>query len=181
MRWINRSIMTVALLVLVAGCQSAPKTEVAKANLETDAEVTLKKLYQADPSLGEVITGARGYAVFPSVGKGGLIVGGSYGWGVVYENGQVIGYADLKKINIGAQAGGQEFAEVLVFENEEALAKFKAGQYTLAADASAIALKEGAAKSAVFKDGVAVFIMPTGGAMFEAAIGGQKLAFTPKP
>lgn len=181
MRVLSSSIVTLAALVLGLGCETAPKTEAAKQSLEIDADATLKKFYIEDPTLNDFMKTARGYAIFPSVGKGGLIVGGSYGRGTVYEGGEFVGYADLKKINIGAQAGGQEFAELVVFENELTMAQFKTGEYSFAADASAIALKKGGAKSASFKNGTAIFVMPTGGAMFEAAIGGQKIAFVPKP
>ena len=76
-----------------------------------------------------------GYVVFPEVGKGGLIVSGSYGRGVVYEGGKAVGYADVSKGSVGAIAGGQTFTEIIVFETNSALQDFKNGKFALAADA----------------------------------------------
>jgi lipid-binding SYLF domain-containing protein len=114
------------------------------------------------------------------VGKGGLIAGGAYGRGEVYQGGEMIGFADLSQATIGAQAGGQEFSELIAFESQNALDGFKQNKLRFAANASAVALKSGTAKSARYDDGVAVFIRPTGGLMVEAAIGGQSFSYLPK-
>jgi lipid-binding SYLF domain-containing protein len=115
--------------------------------------------------------------IFPSVGKGGVIVGGAYGRGEVYEQGQLVGYADVTQATVGAQLGGQTFSELIVFENREAMDRFKRGNFEFAANVSAVALKAGAAAAARYTNGVAVFVKPEGGAMFEASIGGQKFTF----
>ena len=97
----------------------------------------------------------------------------------VYENGKMIGFADLTQASIGLQAGGQTFSEIIVFENENALNKFKNNKLEFSAQASAVALKAGASAQARFENGVAVFTKPKGGLMFEASIGGQKFNFKP--
>ena len=163
-----------ALLMVFAGCSTAPKSDTARANLKDEADVTLRKFDRRDPSLRQTIDRAAGYAVFPSVGKGGLGVGGAYGRGVVYENGQMTGFCDLSQASIGFQAGGQDYAEVLVFKDRDALNKFKQGTYALSADASAVAIKPGASAQAEFKHGVAVFTATNAGLMYEAAVAGQK-------
>jgi lipid-binding SYLF domain-containing protein len=118
--------------------------------------------------------------MFPTVTKGGLVVGGARGQGVVYAQGRHVGYCDLTQGSVGAQAGAQTFSELLVFANQHALDRFKAGQVTFAADASAVVLKTGVTTDASFIDGVAVVVSPIGGVMLEAAIGGQQFTYQPK-
>jgi lipid-binding SYLF domain-containing protein len=118
--------------------------------------------------------------VFPNVAKGGLIVGGAHGKGVVYEKGKVIGQASLTQASIGAQAGGQSFSEVIFFETPQALEDFKDGKFEMSADVSAIVAGEGASKSANYKHGVAVFALPKKGLMVQASIGGQKFSYQPE-
>ena len=78
---------------------------------------------------------AYGYAVFPSIGKGGLGIGGSDGKGQVYRQGKVIGFTSTTDISIGAQAGGQAYSQIIFFENDEALKKFTGGNFEFSASA----------------------------------------------
>jgi lipid-binding SYLF domain-containing protein len=161
------------------GCSTEPKTEEAKATLHDDEQATLKEYTRMDPGFQNFLDRGVGYVVFPSVGKGGLIVGGANGRGELYEGGKMMGYADLTQASIGLQAGGQTFSEIIVFENQDALNRFKNNKLEFAANASAVALKAGASAQARFENGVAVFTHPKGGLMFEASIGGQKFNFKP--
>lgn len=164
-----------------AGCSStaAPKTEAKREALSADTEAAMKKMQIEDPSLHEFLDKAYAYVIFPSVGKGGLIVGGAYGRGEVYRQGQMVGYADITSGSVGLQAGGQTFSELIVFATEQAYNDFADGDFALSATASAIALKAGAAGQAHFENGVAVFVKPQGGLMAELSLGGQRLRFTP--
>jgi len=174
----------VVLLTLVVGlpisCSTAPSTPGARDVLLQQATAAMNEMNREDPGLDELTRKGYGYAVFPEVAKGGLVFGGGYGRGVVYEQGQHIGYADLSQASFGLQMGGQTYSEVIVFENKAALDLLKQGQVELAADASAVILKTGAAANARFVDGFAVFVRPIGGAMVEAAVGGQQVTFVPK-
>ncbi len=87
--------------------------------------------------------------------------------------------ADLKKLNIGVQAGGQAVIEVIFFETEASLAKFKEGDFEFSAEASAVIADEGKSKNANYNDGVLVFALPKAGLMADASVGGQKFDFTP--
>jgi Las17-binding protein actin regulator len=151
-----------------------------KAALVEEARTRLQQMQTEDPALGALLQRGSGYALFPTVGKAGLVVGGASGWGVVYERGQHSGYSALRQASVGVQAGVQSFSELLVFETPAALERFKAGQFGLAADASAVVLKSGAATNANFVDGVAVVVHPIGGVMVEATIGGQQFTYQPK-
>jgi lipid-binding SYLF domain-containing protein len=162
-----------------AGCSTAPKTEGERRSLQTEAEAAYQSMTTKDPSLAGFVDRAAGYAILPSVGKAGLIAGGGYGRGILYEKGRPIGYVDLSQGSVGAQIGAETYNELVVFENEAALDKLKNGKFEFGASASAVLLKTGVGGAARFVDGVAVFVQPKGGAMAEASITGQKLNFKP--
>ena len=174
------ALVLTVVVGLLGSCATAPTSPEDKAALVTEAAVRLQQMSTADPALGALVKRSYSYSMFPNVGKGGLGVGGAYGRGVVYEQGKHIGYSDVTQGTVGLQAGGQSFSELLVFENKAALDRFKAGQFGLAADASAVVLKSGVATNANFVNGVAVVVQPIGGAMFEAAIGGQQFTYQPR-
>lgn len=172
-------ILTVVLGLMVS-CATAPSSSEDKQALITEAATRMQQMRVEDPAVGELVKRSYGYSLFPKVGKGGLVVGGAYGRGVVYEKGQHIGYSDLTQGSVGLQAGGQTFSELLVFENKSALDRFKEGKLDFAADASAVVLKTGVATNATFVNGVAVVVSPIGGAMLEASIGGQQFTYQQK-
>lgn len=164
-------------LALLAACATAPKSQTERDTLQTEAQATLNSMQARDAGLQPVLDQSAGYAVFPEVGKGGVLVGGAYGRGILYENGQPIGFVELNQAQIGALLGGESFSEVIVFEDQDALAKVKDGRYDVGANASAVALTAGAAASTEFRDGVAVFVMPRGGLMADVSVSGQKINF----
>jgi lipid-binding SYLF domain-containing protein len=172
-------VLTLVVGLLVS-CATAPASREDRSALITEATARLQQMTAVDPTVGDLVKQGYGYAMFPNVGKGGLGVGGAYGRGVVYERGRHIGYSDLTQGSVGLQAGGQSFSELLVFENKTALDRFKTGQFGFAADASAVVLKSGVATKAPYTNSVAVVISPIGGAMFEAAIGGQSFTYADK-
>ncbi len=172
--------MPLAALLALAGCATAPSTPAARQDLKAEASGALKEMRAADPSLGAFLSRSYGYVVFPHVGKGGYIVGGGYGRGIVYRQGAPIGFADITQASVGLQIGGQSYMEVLVFESERDLERFTAGRLALTANLSAVILKTGAAEQTRFTDGVAVFVKPIGGAMVEASVGGQQYSYQPE-
>ena len=171
-----------ALIVSLSGCthSPSPSSDSGKTRLDGDVSNTLADFTSKDSGFQAMLDSAAGYAVFPEIGKGGAIVGGSYGHGEAFENKAMIGYCDITQGTIGAQLGGQTFSEVIVFRDARALSRFKSGEFTFAANATAVAIKQGAASSPMYADGAAAFIRVKGGLMAEAAIGGQQLRFTPK-
>jgi lipid-binding SYLF domain-containing protein len=179
MRTAITSIALTALFLVASGCSTAPKTPEQKRSLVAEADAALQSMIARDPSLRDFINGAPGYAVFPDIGKAGAVIGGAYGRGVVYERGRPVGFAELNQGSIGAQLGAQSYSELIVFENDAALQRLKAGNFDIGANASAVALKAGAAGTARFEGGVAVFQHTRGGLMAAAAIDGQKLNYQP--
>jgi lipid-binding SYLF domain-containing protein len=169
-----------AFAMLVAGCTTAPKSPAERDSLHSEAQAAITAFKVKDPSLESFFTSSYGYAIFPSVGKGAVGVGGAYGRGEVYEQGNMVGWCDLSQGTIGLQLGGQSYSELIFFKDRVALDVFKTGEFALAAQASAVAATSGASADADYKDGVVVFTLAKGGLMYEASIGGQKFSYTAK-
>jgi lipid-binding SYLF domain-containing protein len=157
--------------------------------------------FKKSPIVQPFFKNAYGYAVFPTVGKGGIGIGGVYGKGQVYRGGKVTGIAKLFKATIGFQLGGQAFSEIIFFQDKRAYNDFTSGNFEFDATASAVAITagaqakagtEGASASAgtgsdsgsqaktSYRKGMAVFTYVKGGLMYEATIGGQKYSFESK-
>jgi lipid-binding SYLF domain-containing protein len=162
-----------ALLALPVPSVADDASEIQKAE---DAVALFRK---TDPSIGKFLETSSGWAVFPSVVKGAIGIGGAGGKGVLFEKGKAIGTTSVGQITIGLALGGQEYAEIIFFENALALSSFKEGNFALAAQVSAVAAASGAAATAKYQQGVAVFTVAIGGLMYEASVGGQKFGFTP--
>ncbi len=160
------------------GEKSAPHAA-ARQGLVRDAEETLATFRKADPGLSRFFEGAVGYAVFPSVGKGGFGVGGAYGKGVLFEHGNPTGRTTVTQVTVGAQVGGQAYSEIVFFESPEAIESFKKGELAMAAQVSAVVASTGASANAKYARGVAVFTLAKAGLMAEATVGGQKFHYRP--
>ncbi|WP_318310703.1 lipid-binding SYLF domain-containing protein [Flagellimonas crocea] len=166
------ALATFLFFVTIASAQNKKDKKIM-----ADAQKAKTTLLETSPGLERFFDESAGYVIFPNVGKGGFIIGGASGNGVVYENGDAVGMADLKKLNIGLQAGGQAIIEVIFFETDVDLQRFKTEKFQFAAETSAVALKSGIAFNAKYKDGVAVFALPKAGLMADASVGGQKFSY----
>ncbi|ABE53575.1 conserved hypothetical protein [Shewanella denitrificans OS217] len=180
---------TLALFALVMGSQAAAEPySNAMANFKQAAES--KAFFNT----------AYGYAIFPTVGKGGFGIGAAYGEGRVYRGGQFTGESTMTQVSIGFQIGGQAYSEIIFFKNAEAYNNFTSGSFEFSAQASAVALNAGASAQvgttgnsanagqsggnqstkASYVNGMAIFTSAKGGLMYEAAIAGQSFSFKPK-
>jgi lipid-binding SYLF domain-containing protein len=141
-----------------------------------------------------------GYAVFPTIGKGGLIVGASHGKGRVYAKGKYIGNVSMTQLSVGLQAGGQAYSEIVFFQDKRAVDEFTKGNFEFDAGVSAVAItaaaegsagtegvssgasggKKDATTSGRWYKGMAVFTIVKGGVMYEASVGGQKFSYSPR-
>ena len=165
-----------------------------------DSHADAIAVFKTSPAVMPFFENAYGYAVFPTVGKGGIVVGGAYGKGKVYRGGTATGTATLVKMSIGYQFGGQAFREIIFFEDQRAYDEFTRGTFEFDANASAVAITAGVQANAgsmgatagasvlpstgkqagtTYYKGMAVFVHAIGGLMLEAAIGGQTITFEP--
>ncbi len=142
-----------------------------------DCKLARSEFIKTDKLMSSLFNNAYAYVIFPNVGKGGLGVGGAFGNGAVFQRGKVIGTAKLTQVTVGFQAGGQSYREVIFFESAKDLNRFKENKIELSAQASAVAVTEGAAGNAKYKDGVMIFSQTKGGLMYEASLGGQTFKF----
>lgn len=150
-----------------------------KPELEKDAKEAIDKMVADSPKLESFKQKAYGYVVFPRVTKAGLGIGGAAGNGIVYQNQKSIASSKLKQASIGLQAGGQQYSEVIFFENKKAFDHFANGNLKFDSQASAVAITVGASVDVAYKNGVAVFTHTLGGLMYEASIGGQHFTYKP--
>jgi lipid-binding SYLF domain-containing protein len=141
-----------------------------------------------------------GYAVFPTIGKGGIGIGGAYGSGRVYERGRYVGDTSMTQVTLGFQLGGQAFSQIIFFEDQRAFRQFTNGNFEFGAQAQAVAITAGVSAAATttgasagastgqqdaktsgkYYRGMATFTVAQGGLMYEASIGGQKFSYTKK-
>ncbi len=157
------------------------KSETAANQNIQDHEVAqaIADFKNSDPSMKAFFEKAYGFAIFPTVGKGGLGIGGAYGKGKVYSKGVLNGTSSLMQFTVGFQLGGQVYSEIIFFENKRALDLFKYGNFEFGAQVSAVAATAGASANTDYSNGVAIFTIAKGGLMFEASVGGQKFSFEP--
>ena len=143
---------------------------------------------------------AYGYAVFPTIGKGGVGIGGAYGNGRVYERGKYVGDTSMAQVTVGFQLGGQAYSQIIFFEDKRSFNDFTSGNFEFGAEASAVAItaaagakvnttgssagasvSENAARAVgAYNKGMATFTVAKGGLMYEASIGGQKFSYKPR-
>jgi lipid-binding SYLF domain-containing protein len=168
----------------------------AHAGRDTD---TANLFRNANQSAG-YFSGSYGYAVFPTIGKGGLGIGAAHGSGDVYANGQRLGRVTMNQLSVGLQAGGEAYSEIIFFRDKPALDDFTSGNFEFSADAGAIVItasadasvgttgadagasagKNDAAAAGEYKHGMAVFTIAKGGLMYNVTVAGQKFSYTPK-
>ena len=162
-----------------------------------DYSPTIKVFRDAGQS-GKFFGSSYGYAVFPTIGKGGVGIGGAHGKGRVYAKGAYVGDTSMTQLTIGLQLGGQAYSEIIFFENKKAFDEFTSGNFEFGAQATAVAITAGASAQATtggsgagasgtqshaktsggYQNGMAVFTVAKGGLMYEASIGGQKFSYT---
>jgi len=166
-------------LLFLATIISPVISKAQDAKLIADVNTAKAAFISTDPLMASVFSSSYGYVIFPNIGKGAIGIGGAAGNGVVYQGGSIIGSAKMKQLTIGFQLGGQKYREVIFFENQEALNRFKENGFEFAAQASAVAVTKGASTNVKYREGVMVFTQEKGGLMYEASVGGQKFNFIP--
>ena len=157
-----------------------------------------RAVFQQAGASGKFFDSAYGYALFPTIGKGGIGIGGAHGKGRVFVGGQHVGDTSMTQVTIGFQLGGQAYSMIIFFEDERAFTEFSSGNFEFGAQATAVAITAGASASAStagggtagasggkhdattagdYSKGLAVFTVAKGGLMYEASLGGQKFGY----
>jgi len=164
-----------------------------------DFDETIAVFRKASQS-GAYFGKSYGYAVFPNIGKGGVVVGGAYGKGRVYEKGRYVGDASMTQVTVGFQLGGQAYSQIIFFEDARAFKEFTGGNFEFGAQAQAVAITAGASAATTTTGtgagasvsqhnaknvarpykGMTTFTVAKGGLMYEASIGGQKFNYRKK-
>jgi len=174
-------------------------TGVAHADKYDDAILSFRSAESTDAFFDS----AYGYALFPTIGKGGIGIGGAHGKGRVYEQGEHVGDVSMTQLTLGLQLGGQAYSQIIFFEDQRAFEIFTSGNFEFSAQATAVAITAGvsaeantgggasagasggrndaAARHGGYRKGMAVFTIAKGGLMYEATIGGQKFSYEPLP
>jgi lipid-binding SYLF domain-containing protein len=185
-------LQSISAALILAGVGAG----VARADSYDDAIHTFK---QAGKS-STFFTKAYGYAVFPTVGGAGFVIGAAHGKGRVYVHGLLTGDSTMNLLSAGLQAGAKAYSEIIFFEDKRALNEFESGHFQFGADASAVAItaaaEAGAGTTGVsseasaessnantsggYFNGMAVFTIAKGGLMYAATISGQQFTYTPR-
>ena len=177
---IQTNLRTIILFVLFIFAISATAQVGAwDPKAEEKAEKTITTFKKKNDKMNSYFEDSYGYVVFPSVGKGGIVLGGAHGRGSVYEQGELIGEAKMTQVTFGFQWGGQAYSEVLFFKDKATLDSFKNSELKFAGQASAVAVTFGASADIAYENGVAVYTLTKGGLMYEATLGGQKFNYLP--
>lgn len=170
-------LLSISVLLTAAGCANwDPEGEV---NLQQDAAATIKVFRARDAGMQRFFDNAYAYAVFPTVGKGGMGIGGAYGEGLVFRGGKPVARTSLTQVTVGLQLGGQAYHEIIFLRDKTAFERYKSGRLKLSAQLSAVAATAGASADASYEQGVAVFTLAKGGLMYEASVGGQSFSYEP--
>ena len=151
-----------------------------KADLVEDSEKALAAMIEKSPKLQSFKDKSFGYAVFPKITKGAIGIGGAGGQGIVYQDHVPTGQSGMSQATIGLALGGQQYSEVIFFENKDAYDNFINEKVKFNSQTSAVAISSGASADVAYISGMAVFTMAKGGLMFEASLGGQRFTFKPK-
>ena len=157
------------LLTTIANAQYSSKNK----KMISDSKSAINTFIKTDDNMKKLFNDSYAYVVFPNVGKGGLGVGGAFGNGIVYQKKTVIGTAKLSQVNIGFQAGGQGYREVIFFENKSNFDDFKENKLKISAQVSAVIAASGASLNASYANGILIFVQVKGGLMYEISVGGQ--------
>lgn len=169
----------VAGLLLLGG---VPKPAIAASAVQIDADVdaALARLYREVPSAADLAERAAGVLVFPSVVKGGLMVGGQYGNGALRQHGRTTGYYQTAAVSYGFQAGAQTFSYALFFMSEGALGYLdESGGWEIGTGPSLVVLDDGMAQSfssTTIQHDIYAFVFGQQGLMAGAGLQGSKIS-----
>ncbi len=192
-------LISIRSILLLAALLAA--SALALADEEDAKYAEAKQVFQKAGESSAFFGNSYGYALFPSIGKGGIGVGGAHGKGRVYVKGAQVGTTSMTQLTIGLQLGGQVYSQIIFFEDERAYKEFTSGNFEFSAQATAVAItaavgaqtttgggtsagasggkNDADTVSVGYKKGMAIFTVAKGGLMYEASVGGQKFSYEP--
>ncbi len=191
--YLHKMLITISLVLLTGSAfASEPISDSQLAETE--------KLFRNAGASANMFDNSYGYALFPTIGKAGFVIGLASGKGVVYTRGRPVGDTSMTQVTVGFQVGGEAFSQIIFFEDERAFTEFTSGNFEFGATANAVVITAGASASAgtsggavgasggkndattagKYYKGMAVFKIAKGGLMFEASVGGQKFNYKPR-
>ncbi|MDO5657078.1 MAG: twin-arginine translocation pathway signal [Paracoccus sp. (in: a-proteobacteria)] len=106
-------------------------------------DATRNELLSKYPATRPIIQNAKGVLYMPVMTQAGLGIGGSYGEGALRIGGETVEYYTATQAGIGLQAGARQYAHVLAFQTDQALASFRAHHGWLAAAGAYYTLPDG--------------------------------------
>ncbi|MGH8657656.1 MAG: YSC84-related protein [Gammaproteobacteria bacterium] len=174
--------LLVTAIAALSGCQttgSQPSNTSAAAQIDREVDAALITLYDTVPSAKVLAEQAKGILVFPSIVKGGFVVGAQYGRGALREAGRTVGYYSSLAASYGLQAGIQSFGYALFFMDDAALSYLDRSEgWEVGVGPSIVVLDHGKAKAittTTLKDDVYAFIFHQQGLMAGIGLQGSKI------
>lgn len=165
-------------VMMVALCPE-PVVAATAAEIDRDVDSALQKLYDREPSAKVLSKTAKAILVFPSIVKGGLIIGGQYGEGALREEGKTAGYYSTVAASYGLQAGVQTFGYALFFMTDSALDYFKKSEgWEIGTGPSIVIVDKGIASSlttTTAKEDIYAFFFDQKGLMAGLGLQGTKI------
>ncbi len=159
------------------------------------------EIFEEAGESGSFFEDSYGYAVFPTVGRVGVGIGGAHGSGRVFVSGEHVGNTRMTQVTVGLQLGAQGYRMIVFFQDERAFNEFSSGNFAFSAQAKAVAVTAAASATAStsgssagasggqrdattvgeYNRGMATFTVARGGLMYEASVGGAKFSYEPLP
>jgi len=148
--------------------------------INRDADFALKNLYQTTPAAKRMAASAKGILVFPEIIKGGFLIGGQYGEGVLRVGGKTTGFYRSIAASYGLQAGAQTFGYALFFLDNDSLRYLrKSDGWEIGVGPSVVIVDEGMARSfttTTAQSGIYAFFFDQKGLMAGLGIQGSKIS-----
>lgn len=175
----TKGVLLATLLFLAGGaCTTAVAASAAEIDAAVDAAIV--KLHRDVPATAELAKRAEAVLVFPSVVKGGLMIGGQYGQGALRRDGRTTGYYRTSAVSYGLQAGAQSFGYALFFMTEGALRYLDESRgWELGTGPSLVVLDEGMAKqfsTTTIQHDIYAFVFGHQGLMAGIGLQGSKIS-----
>ncbi len=138
---------------------------------------TIRAFMKDNKTITALVNDSYAYVVFPSVGKGGAILGGAYGEGRVYRRGMWVGDTTMTQYTIGLQVGGQAYSEMIFLMSRDAFNRYKQGGFTSSTQSSLVPFYSGISGDVNIANDILVYTSSTGGLMLEATTGTQQFTY----